>query len=105
MSDDYVWASPRKVSQVEGATRTWAVDFRGYTSVAVSSVTVYLEGEDVTSTAMPSGAHAVNGTIITLKPLTALKGKETYIVRVLATCDGDVDGRQFEVYCKKAGER
>lgn len=105
MSDDYIWTSPKKVSQVEGTSRTWAVDFRGYTTVAVSSVTVYLNETDVTSTAMPAGSHAVNGTIITLKPLTALIGGETYVVRVLATCDGDTDGRQFEVYCKRAGER
>lgn len=54
-------------------------------------MTVYKNGSDVTSTTMPAGSHAVSGTNLTLKNLTALIGGELYMIDIVVAVDGVVD--------------
>ena len=90
------------IYQGENATVPYSITFPWATTVGSSpTVVVYKNGTDVTSTAMPSGSHSASGKTLTLKPLTALLGGETYIIDILATIDSVVDEWFLEVKAVK----
>jgi len=102
MSEDTIYTNPGKPTnpweQVEGSIIYYGIEWEGVTSSAVSSVTVYREEEDVTSSVMTSGTNSDSGNITSLKPITALTtdGGLYYVVVVKAVLDaGDTDVRKM----------
>lgn len=90
------------IYQGAGATVPYTVTFPWATTAASPVATVYMNEADVTSTVMPSGSATASGNTITLKPLTALTGGETYIVAIAATIDGVADQWFLEVRAIKS---
>lgn len=90
------------VEQIESEIITRSYRWEGATTISGPSATVYRAGENITTTAMPSGSNTVSGDIITIKPLVALDddaGQE-YVVLILATVDGNYEARKQLVKIK-----
>lgn len=106
MSSSELWVIESPVDMISGETITFSVTFQGATSVTSPSATVYLNGTDYTSTAMPSGSHTASGNVATLKPLVAgaNDGGEKYVVAVSATVDGNTELRKLMVNILKASD-
>ena len=85
--------------QSSGETIIYTLDANatGWTATPVIVGVIVIDeddGADVTSTVMPSGSHSVSGSVITLKPLTALTVDKTYQIKVKFTGGGNT----FEPY-------
>ena len=73
-------------------------------SPTVGTVIVYDESDndaDVTSTAMPSGAHTDAGDIITLKPLTALTLNHFYRIEIQFASGSSTYEGMMKVKCTR----
>jgi hypothetical protein len=102
MSDkESLFLEESPIYQGAGATVPYSVTFPFATTVAAGTIAVYKNGADVTSTVMPSGSHSASGNVLTLKPLTALTGGETYLISIAATVDGVADQWFCEVKAVK----
>ena len=78
-----------EVEQGEREAVSYSIVFDDYSTVTLANVYVYRGSTDVTSTVMPSGAHSTSNNVVTLKPLTALTGGDTYIIDITVTVTGD----------------
>lgn len=98
-SSNAPWIVEGKQYQGENASIPWSVSFPWATTVTVSTVKVFKKGTttDIASTVMPSGSHSASGNTITLKPLTALTGGESYIISMTVSVDGVTDEWFMEV--------
>ncbi len=93
--------------QSSGESIAYTVDTDDYptaqsgNSPTLASATVFTVADDVdmTLTVMPGGSVTVSGTVITLKPLTALTANVTYRVQALFTKDGNIWEPYFQVRC------
>ena len=94
-----VWLKQSPIDQIEGDNISipYTVVFDGITTVAVNEITVYKDGQDVTSTVMPSGNHTVAGNRLTMKALTALEYPGDYIIVIEVDVDGVDDGWKLKV--------
>jgi hypothetical protein len=92
--------SPLKIA--EGTTLSFSCVF--WDNVGSTSAKVYRDGEDVTSTIMPSGSVTEAANVATLKPATAWSGGFTYVVVVTTTIAGDVWTKRTTVVCRRAAE-
>ena len=91
------------IEMVEGDKKTFSFRWQGATDItSVSSVTVWRSGEDITSTAMPSGTHSASADIITMKELVAIAGdaSQKYVVAIKAVVDGNTETRLWLVKIK-----
>jgi len=90
-----------KQYQGENASIPWVLQFSWATTVsAPTSVTVYKNGTDVSSTVL-SGSNSVSGTNLTLKALGSLTGGESYIIDIVVSVDGVTDEWWLPVDCLK----
>lgn len=102
-----VWTIPGIESDplyvVESDVISYGVTFEG-TPTSVTSVTVWRDGEDITSVAMASGSNSFSGKTVTWKPLTfgANDGGTRYVVTTKAVIDGNTENRKtfFHVLSK-----
>jgi len=94
-----IWVDEQEVDMAEGEIITFAVIFQGAVVVSGPGATVYKNGEDVTSSVMPSGSHLVSGNVVTLKPINAIAGDggQKYVVAIAATVDGNSEIRKVQV--------
>ena len=105
-----VWTIPgsedNPIYVVEGDVIEYGVVYEG-TPSSVTSVTVYRDGEDITSTAMASGSNSVSGKTVSWKPLTfgTDDGGTRYVVLTKAVVDGNTENRKtFFHVTLKSGE-
>lgn len=98
------WLRESPIDQIEGSdiSIAYTVVFNGYTTVTVNAITVYKDGEDVTSTVMPSGGHTVSGNRLTMKKLTALAYPGVYVIKIAVDVDGQDDGWKLKVRAQSA---
>ena len=100
----YAWTVPDTAYMYDSETGPLSVTWDG-TGTLTSPVTkIYLNGTDVTSTYMQSGADAVSGRVQSSKSLSSLLGGETFIVQFRITEGGQ--GRAVQQYLKviKSGQ-
>ncbi|MCH7662564.1 MAG: hypothetical protein IH859_01675 [Chloroflexi bacterium] len=92
------------ISMIEGETISYSLTWQGASSLASPAALVYKDGADITSTAMPSGSHAVSGNVQTLKPLLAggSDGRKKYVVIIECSVDGNTERRKLVVNIAKA---
>lgn len=92
------------INMIEGETITYSLTWQGASSLSSPNAFVYKDGADITSTAMPSGAHAVSGNVQTLKPLEAgaTDGRKKYVLIVECAVDGNTERRKLIVNIAKA---
>ena len=87
------------IEMIEGEKNRYA--FRWESAVEITSVTatVYRSGDDITSTAMPSGTHDISGDIIILKRLEAQAGDahQEYVVTIAGVVDTNTEKRLWLV--------
>lgn len=104
MTDILVIESP--ISMIEGEIITYSLTWQGASSLSVPAVEVFRDGTDITTTAMPSGAHSVSGNVQTFKPLKALSGdgKKKYSVVIECIVDGNTERRKLIVTIVKPSE-
>ena len=82
----------------ERETKTISIQYDDYSTVTVSAVYVFRNNTDVTSTVMPSGSHSVSNNVLTMKPITAINGGDTYLIDISVTVPGgDIVQRWIEV--------
>lgn len=104
-----VWTIPgsedNPIYVTESDVINYVVTYEG-TPSAVSSVTVWRDGTDITSTAMASGSNSASGKTVSWKPLTfgTNDGGTRYVVTTKATVDGNTENRKtlFHVLSKSA---
>lgn len=97
--EDREYAVESPLGLVEGSTVTLACTFWG--TVTSPSAIVYRKRKNVTSTAMPSGSNSASGSVVTLKPLTALVGGADYIINVTGTVAGDTHKKKIKITVSK----
>ena len=92
------------IDMIEGETLTYSLTWQGASSLSNPAVSVYKDGNDITSSAMPSGSHSVFGNVQTLKPLTAgsSDGGKKYVVVIQCSVDGNTERRKLIVNVAKA---
>lgn len=101
----YLIESP--ISMIEGEAISFSVDWLGASRVENPSLTVYKNGEDITSAALISGdAHSVSGNVLTLKKLTAgaQDGGTRYILAIAADVDSNHEVRKLLVDVLRADD-
>jgi hypothetical protein len=91
---------------VEGATITYSYTWTGISSVSSPTATVYKDGQDITSTVMPSGSHSVSGNVQTLKPIVfqANHGGSKYVINIQAVADGNTDIYKQDILVLRPGD-
>lgn len=99
----YIWIDPKNPEQmVEGAYRP--LSFRFHDDIAVDSVVVYHNGEDISDTVL-SGSNSVSGQTLTTKTVTAQSGHggSSYIMVIAVTVSGrkDIYKRKIEIISPK----
>ena len=94
-----VWLSESPISMIEGETITYNIIYLDATQIGLPSVIVYMDGDDVTSTVMPTGEHSISGNSLTLKPLTACNGDggNKYVLVIQAVVDGNTERRKLQI--------
>jgi len=81
------------VALVAGVTTTIAIRYWGTPSAGSVTIKRILpdgESADLSATLFPAGTITYGSSTMTLKPMTALTGGYTYILRPYATVGGDV---------------
>lgn len=68
-------------------------------TLASAVVILVSDDSDVTDDVMSAGSVTINGTVITLKPLTALTAGKTYRVQATFTKDTNIWQPYFQVRC------
>jgi hypothetical protein len=84
------WVPESPQSLVEGEEIIFSMVVPGVTTVtndATLTMTIH-RGNDDKSNTLLSGSMSSSGNIVTLKKLTALVGKNTYVVAIFGTADG-----------------
>ncbi len=102
-----VWLLESPIPVIEGESLFYNVTWLGASAVSSPNATVYFNGTDVTSAAMPSGSHSVSGNVMTLKALSVLAayaGGELVVVPQ-ATVDGNTELRKFMLSVLKASDK
>lgn len=97
---EQVWVLESPVQMVETEVIAYSIDWLGASSVAVSTVNVYRNGIDVTSSVMISGdSNAVSGNVLTMKKITAVDGHggSKYVVVAKCTVDNNTEIRKVEI--------
>jgi len=98
-----LYTNPSEVSLIAGQEVPFDVEWEGADAGAVSlaTATVYdmPTGDDVTATVMPTGAHQVNGNVVTYKTLKALTSGKTYLGVFGATVNGVIELRKCKFPC------
>ena len=87
------------IEMIEGEKIRYAFRWENAVSITAADATVTRSGEDITSTAMPSGSHDITDDIIALKRLWALSGdaNQEYVVTITATVDINTEIRKLLV--------
>lgn len=85
--EEDVYPIEGEVPAVDGDTLNITCIFLDASTVGSSAAAAYLGEEDVTATLMPSGSIVETDNTVTLKPITALTGENTYTVNVTTTLD------------------
>ena len=101
-----IWLIESPVTMVEGEAVAYSVDWLGANKVESPSVTVYKNGQDVSSSVMISGdSHVVSGNVVTLKKITAASGDggNRYVVVVECVVDSNTERRKLLVHVVKPG--
>lgn len=90
MSKRRVWVAQSPIEVVEDEEFTWAIKCIGAENITSPTVKVYRNGEDITSTVIPTGSASASGNVITLPEIqiVATDGGVSYVVVVWATIDG-----------------
>ena len=105
--ENEIWLIESPVVMVEGEVIAYSVDWLGASKVESPSVTVYKNGQDVTSSVMVSGdSHTVSGNVLTMKKITAggSDGGANYVVVVQCGVDNNTEIRKLLVQVVKASE-
>lgn len=103
MNENWLIESP--VTMVEGEAITFSVDWLGAAKVEDPQVTIYKNGQDITSTAMASGDdYVVSNNVVTLKKITAgsSDGGATYVAAIRCTVDSNTEIRKLLIHIVKA---
>lgn len=90
-----LWIKENPISMIEGESIVFGVLYEGATSVSSSSVTIYKNGTDITSTAAP-GSSSESGNVVTMPQITAgsSDGGDKYVLVISATVDGNTELRK-----------
>ena len=100
-----IWVIESPVTMVEGESIAYSVDWLGASKVENPAVTVYKNGQDVTSSVMVSGdAHVISGNVLTMKKITAgaSDGGARYVVVVECGVDNNTERRKLLIQVAKA---
>ncbi|KAA3643437.1 MAG: hypothetical protein DWQ07_23270 [Chloroflexi bacterium] len=100
VDESSIWVIESPVTMVEGEAVAYSIDWQGASNIddASVSLTVYKNGEDVSSTVVDTEDNfVVNSNVLTLKKITAQStdGGERYVVVVQADVDGNTERRKL----------
>lgn len=103
MNENWLIESP--VTMVEGEAITFSVDWLGAAKVEDPEVTIFKNGQDISSTVMVSGDEfVISNNVVTLKKITAGEndGGATYVVAICCTVDSNTEIRKLLIHIVKA---
>ncbi|MCB2178543.1 hypothetical protein KQH61_03920 [bacterium] len=91
-----IWVVEKDQTMIEGEALTFSVDFIGASVVTSPTSKIYKNGADYSGT-VQSSVDSANGSVVTLKTITAQAndGGSVYVVVVQANVDGNVEKRKF----------
>ena len=103
MNENWLIESP--VTMVEGEAITFSVDWLGAAKIENPQVTIFKNGQDITSVAMGGeDDYIVSNNVVTLKKITAgcNDGGASYVAAIRCTVDNNTEIRKLLIYIVKA---
>lgn len=97
------WANPDTIYMWDFENKPFAIKWKGTGALSSPECKLYLNGVDVTSTYMTSGADASSGRVQTSKNVVSPIGGETFILRWKVTDVSLVRGAQQQLEILEAG--
>lgn len=101
-----IWLIESPVVMVEGESIAYSVDWLGASKVESSAVTVYKDGQDVTSSTMGNNpSHTISGNVMTMGKITAgaNDGGSNYVVVIACVVDNNIEIRKLLIRVVKSG--
>lgn len=99
-----IWVNESPITCVEGDEPAFTITLSGVTTASNPSTKIYKNGQDTTSTNIPTGSASASGNVITLPVIKNLIGGSIYVVSTKVTLDGVVGTKKIMLIVQKPGE-
>ena len=104
MAGEEIWVRESPLDVIEGETLSFDMTWEVGTTFSSPAAKVYKNGRDQSATMMPSGTDVITGRVQTLKPITAFKADNVYVVVIQCIVDGNTEIRKLQLNCQSPGK-